>query len=413
MGGREGAEPEEGERDWNTGALREVANLFHCAGNDDPVARQNHGPFSILDQLKRLLEQDKVSSVDSGLTTAAAAAGQTYLTQAADATTVATNIAGRSDVQQALKHDRPVDLQRLRADLPSPLSVTFYKEKKKVGGQIPQPPFLAASVKIDKCPGCRVVVSRPFDQDLITDLQKSGVVNPIQQLGLVSEGQLVSSGNLAGPVLGLRVGEPQTIQVNGVSVRAQAMGVPCGDPPATNCQVVAMYPSSALNDAIDSQRLRIIVPLILLALIIGVLAFAAADWMSRALNDLAERAMVLARGGARGDELDQLGAAIDQISSELSSRVGELEAERGRFKETLPRYGETLAATHDLNALVGKRFRVGDVECVGVELCHPCTTLEGLTKPGVIKGLVNRGGLNADIVTDGVIAVGDEVVAVD
>jgi MOSC domain-containing protein YiiM len=25
----------------------------------------------------------------------------------------------------------------------------------------------------------------------------------------------------------------------------------------------------------------------------------------------------------------------------------------------------------DLNALVGKRFRVGQVECVGVELCHP------------------------------------------
>ena len=198
-----------------------------------------------------------------------------------------------------------------------------------------------------------MVVSRPFDQDLITDLQNSGVVNAIQQLGLVSGGQLVSSGNLAGPVLGLRIGEPQTIQVNGVSVRAQSMGVPCGDPPANNCQVVAMYPSSALNDAIDSQRLRIIVPLILLALIIGVLAFAAADWMSRALNDLAERAMVLARGGARGDELDQLGAAIDQISSELSSRVGELEAERGRFKETLQRYGETLAATHDLNALVG------------------------------------------------------------
>ena len=119
------------------------------------------------------------------------------------------------------------------------------------------------------------------------------------------------------------------------------------------CSIVAMYPRSALDDAIDSQRLRILVPLILLALIVGVLAFAAADWMSRALNDLAERAMVLARGGTRGDELDQLGAAIDQISGELSSRVGELEAERGRFKETLQRYGETLAATHDLNALVG------------------------------------------------------------
>lgn len=63
----------------------------------------------------------------------------------------------------------------------------------------------------------------------------------------------------------------------------------------------------------------------------------------------------------------------------------------------------------DLNALVGKRFRVGDVECVGVELCHPCSSLEKLTQKGVIKGLVNRGGLNADIVTDGEIAVGDDV----
>src|SRR5436190_21787974 len=35
----------------------------------------------------------------------------------------------------------------------------------------------------------------------------------------------------------------------------------------------------------------------------------------------------------------------------------------------------------DLNALVGKRFRVGDVERGGVELCHPCKTLESMTQP--------------------------------
>jgi MOSC domain-containing protein YiiM len=64
----------------------------------------------------------------------------------------------------------------------------------------------------------------------------------------------------------------------------------------------------------------------------------------------------------------------------------------------------------DVNALVGKRFRVGSVECEGVELCEPCTSLEGMTQPGVIKGLVHRGGLNADILTDGVISVGDEIV---
>jgi MOSC domain-containing protein YiiM len=62
-----------------------------------------------------------------------------------------------------------------------------------------------------------------------------------------------------------------------------------------------------------------------------------------------------------------------------------------------------------LNDLVGKRFRVGDVECEGVELCHPCRTFERRTVQGVLKGMTNRGGLNADIVSGGEIAVGDEV----
>jgi MOSC domain-containing protein YiiM len=63
----------------------------------------------------------------------------------------------------------------------------------------------------------------------------------------------------------------------------------------------------------------------------------------------------------------------------------------------------------DVNALVGQRFRIGDVECQGVELCEPCTTLEGMTQPGVIKAFVHRCGLNADILTDGEISVGDSV----
>jgi MOSC domain-containing protein YiiM len=62
-----------------------------------------------------------------------------------------------------------------------------------------------------------------------------------------------------------------------------------------------------------------------------------------------------------------------------------------------------------LNDLVGRRFTVGDVECVGIELCDPCAHLQALTRPGVLRGLVNRGGLRADIVTGGQIAVGDEV----
>jgi MOSC domain-containing protein YiiM len=66
----------------------------------------------------------------------------------------------------------------------------------------------------------------------------------------------------------------------------------------------------------------------------------------------------------------------------------------------------------DVNGLVGKRFRVGEVECYGVELCEPCRHLESLTRPGIIKELTHRAGLNADILVGGTIRVGDEVAEV-
>ena len=62
-----------------------------------------------------------------------------------------------------------------------------------------------------------------------------------------------------------------------------------------------------------------------------------------------------------------------------------------------------------LNDLVGKKFRVGAIECYGVMLCEPCLHLQQMTRPGIIKELMHRAGLNADILTDGSIAVGDEV----
>jgi MOSC domain-containing protein YiiM len=62
-----------------------------------------------------------------------------------------------------------------------------------------------------------------------------------------------------------------------------------------------------------------------------------------------------------------------------------------------------------LNDLVGERFAVGGVECVGQEWCEPCSHLQSVTRPGVLSGLVHRGGLRADIVSGGRIAVGDTV----
>jgi hypothetical protein len=63
----------------------------------------------------------------------------------------------------------------------------------------------------------------------------------------------------------------------------------------------------------------------------------------------------------------------------------------------------------DLNALVGHRFRIGDVECLGQRLCEPCAHLERLTKPGVLRAFIHKGGLRADVLTDGEIRLGDAI----
>lgn len=65
-----------------------------------------------------------------------------------------------------------------------------------------------------------------------------------------------------------------------------------------------------------------------------------------------------------------------------------------------------------LDALVGRRFRIGAVECVGRRLAEPCAHLQRLAPSGVLAGLVHRGGLRADIVHDGTIRVEDPVAAI-
>ena len=66
-----------------------------------------------------------------------------------------------------------------------------------------------------------------------------------------------------------------------------------------------------------------------------------------------------------------------------------------------------------LNGLVGRRFRIGPVECVGRRLAEPCAHLERLTRRGLLRSLVHRGGLRADITTGGPVRLGDRIEAAD
>lgn len=63
----------------------------------------------------------------------------------------------------------------------------------------------------------------------------------------------------------------------------------------------------------------------------------------------------------------------------------------------------------DLDALVGRDFSLGEVQCRGRRLCEPCAHLDRLNGGGILRPLVHRGGLRADIVVGGTIRVGDQL----
>ncbi len=63
----------------------------------------------------------------------------------------------------------------------------------------------------------------------------------------------------------------------------------------------------------------------------------------------------------------------------------------------------------DVNALVGRDFTIGDVRCRGLRLAEPCAHLKRLHGPGLLRPLIHRGGLRADILSDGDIGEGSPI----
>jgi MOSC domain-containing protein YiiM len=106
---------------------------------------------------------------------------------------------------------------------------------------------------------------------------------------------------------------------------------------------------------------------------------------------------------ARGYDLTLIEAEVlDEMVLPEGGKLGYAEARRNVVTRGV-----------DLNALVGRRFRVGDVECLGQRLCEPCSHLERLTAKGVLRELIHRGGLRADVLTDGDIRTGAAIGTVD
>jgi MOSC domain-containing protein YiiM len=100
-----------------------------------------------------------------------------------------------------------------------------------------------------------------------------------------------------------------------------------------------------------------------------------------------------------------------QVTLVASEMLTLLEREHGIKLDPADTRRNLLTSGVSLNELVGKVFQIGGVRMQGVRLAEPCNHLERLTRPGVLKGLVHRAGLRADILDEGVLHVGDAIVS--
>ncbi|HTK10312.1 MAG TPA: MOSC domain-containing protein [Ktedonobacteraceae bacterium] len=62
-----------------------------------------------------------------------------------------------------------------------------------------------------------------------------------------------------------------------------------------------------------------------------------------------------------------------------------------------------------LHHMVKRTFRIGEVILRGIALREPCMRMIDLTDHGIAMSLIHRGGLGAQILTGGVIRIGDVI----
>lgn len=100
---------------------------------------------------------------------------------------------------------------------------------------------------------------------------------------------------------------------------------------------------------------------------------------------------------------------VEDVTLIAVEALAEAEAEHGvRLADGASRRNlETLDV--DLDALIGRTFRIGDVLLRGDRPCDPCRYLDGLTGQPAKAALSGRGGLRATVLRGGSLRVGDEV----
>jgi MOSC domain-containing protein YiiM len=98
---------------------------------------------------------------------------------------------------------------------------------------------------------------------------------------------------------------------------------------------------------------------------------------------------------------------IEQEGLDYALQAHGIDLGAGRSRRNLVTVDISLAA------LIGPRFRIGTVLFQGVGPCTSCRYLERNEGPGAFAALTGRGGLRAEVLAEGVLALGDAVEVFD
>ena len=90
-----------------------------------------------------------------------------------------------------------------------------------------------------------------------------------------------------------------------------------------------------------------------------------------------------------------------EVFAELAEHFGLTDKSAGAVRRNV------VVSGVELNDLIGEEFSIQGVRLRGTAHCRPCYWLDQAIAPGAEKFLEGRGGLRAQILSDGVIAVGD------
>ena len=110
---------------------------------------------------------------------------------------------------------------------------------------------------------------------------------------------------------------------------------------------------------------------------------------------------LLADKGLSGDRFELSKYPVTFFSLEVAEEVCsslDIELDIKLFRRNI-----IISGVH-LNSLIGKRFRIGDVEFEGMAHCAPCTWMNAVMKKGAYALMRGRGGLRAKVISNGILS---------